>query len=105
VTTIKGLDTIAGLVGEPPPEIPVKYRTMCDQQVLISDWNASYIAIIPYCFKCKIPLDWYRPPSNDELFVCPNCGRVWVRGEGWPTHDDIKKEVSEAYDEWKEETT
>jgi len=87
MTHIPGLDTIMGLVGEPPPEIKVPYKLVKTENSCQQGWNACHIAIIPYCYKCKAVLVWHRPPHEkgheDELFTCPSCGRVWVRGEGW----------------------
>ena len=83
MTDIPGIDTIQNLVGEPPAEIPVSRETMSEQQVLMQDWNASFIAIIPYCYKCRQPLIWHSPPETDELFNCPSCGRIWVKGYDW----------------------
>ena len=88
---VPGLDTIKTLTGEPPVEIPIPHKLMKTQQISMQGWNACYIAIIPYCFKCKHPLVWHTPPDGDELFTCPNCGRVWVKGEGW---NDKTKKVS-----------
>jgi hypothetical protein len=81
---IPGLETIRGLVGEPPREIPVDIETMSEQQVLMQDWNSSFVAIIPYCFKCKAPLTWHTPPDEDLLFTCPTCSRRWIKGSSWP---------------------
>jgi len=87
MTHIPGLETIRGLVGEPPAEIKVPYKLMRTEHTCQQGWNACHIAVIPYCYKCKHPLIWHQPPHEeghgDELFTCPNCGRVWVRGEGW----------------------
>ena len=78
-----GLETIKGLVGSPPAEIALPRKVVAKQQTLMEEWNRCFIAIIPYCYKCKQPLVWYIPPDQEELFVCPGCGRVWVKGEGW----------------------
>lgn len=76
---VPGVETIQGLVGQPPPEIPVEKGVRADQQRLLIRWNKVFIAIIPYCFKCKVPLVWHMPPGEDnEIFTCPTCGRVWV---------------------------
>ena len=88
MTDTPGLETIRGLVGEPPSEIPVNRKTMKTQQELMEAWNSVFIAVIPYCYKCKAVLLWHQPPykeedNKDKIFTCPNCGRVWVRGEGW----------------------
>ena len=87
MTLVPGIETIRGLVGEPPAEIEVAYKTMLSQQRLLQQWNTHYIAIVPYCFKCKVPLAWHMAPreagAEDELFTCPNCGRVWVEDKEW----------------------
>lgn len=83
MTLVPGVDTIQGLVGEPPPEIPVEFKTMAKQQALLREWNGLFVAILPYCFKCKMPLVWHIPSDNDELFTCPSCGRVWVKDKAW----------------------
>jgi len=95
MTLVPGLETIRGLVGEPPIEIPINKKTMGTQQKLMEAWNTAFIAVIPYCYRCKVPLAWHQPPyekgHEDELFTCPSCGRVWVRGEGW--NDKTKKDT------------
>lgn len=83
VYEIPGLETIRGLVGEPPPKIPVDKDTMMKQQMLMQEWNPVFIAVIPFCYKCKVPLVWHTPPKSNTIFHCPQCGRIWVKGE-WP---------------------
>lgn len=86
MTQIPGLETIRGLAGEPQKQIEVGYKTMRAQDNLRQIWNVSYIAIIPYCFKCHQPLVWHSPPDGEDkniLFHCPRCKREWVKGEGW----------------------
>ena len=75
---VPGKDTIRGLAGEPPPEIKLCEKLMRQQNLLTQLWNSSFVAIIPYCFKCKVALDWHVPPDDGEVFTCPSCGRVWV---------------------------
>ena len=89
MVNVPGIETIRGLVGEPPPENCVDFKLMSGQQRLISEWNHIFIAILPFCFKCRVALVWHTPPDDDELFTCPSCGRVWVKGEGW--NDKTKK--------------
>jgi len=85
MTLVAGIDTIAGLAGQPPVEITVDFDTMAKQQKLLQQWNEVFIAIIPYCFKCKVALAWHRAPREEghelEIFTCPSCGRVWILGE------------------------
>jgi len=87
MTDIPGVETIRNLVGEPPPKIEVPYKLMSKEETLRPAWNHCFIAILPFCYKCKVPLVWHSAPREegheDELFTCPNCGRVWVKGEGW----------------------
>ena len=80
---IPGIDTIRGLAGEPPVTIQVPYRLLETEQVAMQGWNSIYIAIIPYCFKCKEPLTWHSPPKGENLFTCPKCGRIWMKGDDW----------------------
>ena len=88
MTEIAGLDTILGLVGEPPKKIPIPYDLMKYQELARQDWNTYHIAIIPYCFKCKEPLVWHHAPRGEEeeetIFHCPKCKRKWTRGKDFP---------------------
>lgn len=79
---VNGVDTIVGLSGEPPREIPIPHKLLETQQMLIQSWNASYAAVLPFCFKCKVPLVYHTNPKN-VLFHCPVCQRKWIKGEGW----------------------
>lgn len=81
---ISGVDTIRNLVGEPPKKIKVPYNLMKTEEISRQGWNAIFLAIIPYCYKCKVPLVWYIYPQDNVLFYCPECKREWVRGKGWP---------------------
>jgi len=78
-----GLDTIKDFDGVMPAEVGIPYTVMKKQQLLMQGWNACYIAIIPYCFKCKVPLVWHTYPEGNTLFHCPSCKTKWVKGEGW----------------------
>jgi len=80
---IPGLDTIMGLVGDPPMEIKVSYDTIKIAEGLRQVWNKSHIAFIPYCMKCKEPLVWISPPANGVLFKCPKCDRKWIKDKKW----------------------
>lgn len=80
---IPGLDTIMGLVGNPPMEIPISYNSIKIAEGLRQVWNRSHIAFIPYCMKCKEPLVWVSPPANGALFKCPTCKRKWVKDKEW----------------------
>ena len=78
---IPGIDTIGGLAGSPPMVSVVPYKIMHTEELLRQAWNAVNIAIIPYCYKCKVPLDWHSPHDNNKVFTCPSCNRQWVLGE------------------------
>lgn len=85
---IPGVDAIKGLVGPPPMVNVIPYKAMEIGESLRQIWNTNYIAFIPYCFKCKVPLDWHSPPDGNKIFTCPNCNREWVIGE---KNDKAKK--------------
>ncbi len=78
-----GLDTIRGLVGEPPAEVKIPYKVVRKQHLLLQEWNSFYIAIIPYCFKCKEILVWHHKPNDGVLFHCPRCNRKWTKDDNW----------------------
>ena len=80
---VNGLDTITELSDEPPKKIQIPFKLEYKQQSLQQGWNACYIAIIPYCFKCKEPLVWHRYPTSNVIFHCPKCNRKWIRGDDW----------------------
>ena len=87
-----GLETIMGLVGEPPAEIKIPYRLIKKQKVLLSEWNSLHIAIIPYCIKCKEPLVWHHKPDDGVLFHCPKCKRKWIQDGSWKKVEESKNE-------------
>ena len=78
-----GLDTIIGLVGQPPKTISVPYKIMRTEELLRQGWNGLYIAIIPYCFKCREPLVWHNSSNGKVLFHCPKCKRKWLKDKNW----------------------
>jgi len=90
---IPGVDTIRGLSGTPPMVNVIPYRVMEVGESLRQVWNSIYIAFIPYCFKCKVPLDWHTPPDGHKVFTCPNCNRQWVLGG---RNDRTKKDTKTA---------
>lgn len=82
---IDGISTICGLVGEPARTIDISFKDLKGTQIAMVDMNHRYIALVPYCFKCKSPLHWVRGPKSEQrIFVCKSCNRVWTKGEGWP---------------------
>lgn len=74
---IKGIDTITGLVGDPPIEIPISRKTINKGTALLREWNDCFLAFLPYCFKCKEPVDWAQEQEG-VVFICPKCNRKWV---------------------------
>ena len=81
---VAGEDTIQGLVGKPPEVILLDYDTVRVAESLRQIWNKKFMAFIPYCYLCKVPLVWHSPPEEDHiLFHCPKCDRAWKRDEKW----------------------
>ncbi len=76
---VPGIETIVNLVGEPPPLLELERKEVVKQQYLQEYWNGRFIAMIPYCYSCKVPLDWHTAPrDNSTMFSCPNCKRMWI---------------------------
>lgn len=93
MTEVSGLDIIAGLAGEPPNGIFIGKKLRSKQQLLISQWNGHYIAVVLYCYKCKEPLTWHTEPKDDNIvFHCPRCKRIWMTEE----EDEQNKENTQA---------
>lgn len=83
---VNGVDAIVGSVGPLPRKVGLEFLLVGKQQLLMNHWNHRHIAIIPYCIKCKVPLDWIteRSHGDDRIFECPKCGVVWIKeGEEW----------------------
>lgn len=91
---VNGIDTIQELVGSLPKKISLPFNLEEKQQVLQQAWNMRYVAIVPFCVKCKVPLVWHTHPNGEVLFHCPSCEAAWVKGEGWDGHggDGPRKE-------------
>jgi len=85
-TQVNGIDTIQELAGGLPKKILLPFNLEEKQQVLQQAWNMRYVAIVPFCMKCKAPLVWHTHPDGEVLFHCPNCKAAWVKGEGWGGH-------------------
>ena len=81
---VEGLDTIRGLVGEPPKTISIPLDLQRVASIAQSGWNAVHIAMLPFCFKCKEPLTWHTHPQGQILYHCPKCKRQWLKGKDWP---------------------
>ena len=96
---IKGEDTMQGLVGEPPKKIILPYNLVTAEDLLRPKWNGHFIAIVPYCFKCKVPLNWHTPPDGNALFDCPKCKRKWIKDKNWgreakATHNKLSNKLN-----------
>ena len=76
---VKGVDTILGLVGEPPLNISIEEKVISICRSLLRALNERHLAFIPYCFKCREPVNWMIPVADDGvMFKCPKCGRTWT---------------------------
>ncbi len=76
---VKGVDTILGLVGEPPQNIQIGEKVIAVCRSLIRVLNEHYLAFLPYCFKCREPVNWMIPATEEGvMFKCPTCGRTWI---------------------------
>ena len=79
MTEINGLDTIIAYDITLPEEIELDKDLVLSETLLMPAWSSKYIAIIPYCFKCREPLVWHRPPRDDDtIFHCPKCKTRWI---------------------------
>lgn len=72
-----GVDSIIGVVGSPPMLLTISEESVRIAEGLKQVWNTSHIAFLPYCMKCKEPLNWVSPKENDVIFRCPKCHREW----------------------------
>ena len=78
MTEIVGIDTIYGLTGSPPKEIEIEKSLIKEGTSLMREWNAKFLAFVPYCYSCKEPLNWYNPLTEEGyIFRCPKCNRKW----------------------------
>lgn len=80
---VPGVETIRGLVGEPPMRIEIPFKLQKSEEMARQEWNHCHIAIILYCYKCKKPLVWHTYPQDEILYHCPECKREWTRGQDW----------------------
>ncbi len=78
---INGVDTIRPLVGNLPTELTIPRELVKAAELVRQGWNLKYVAVVPYCFKCKCPLNWHIheeiPASDNIIFDCPQCHTVW----------------------------
>lgn len=92
--TIKGLDTIMECVGPWPKQMQIDARSLYDAQLLKDRWNDNHIAFLPFCMKCKQPLNWIREDPSD-IFQCSQCGTKWVKSDSWKEDfAKLKKELN-----------
>jgi len=79
---IKGIDTIKlDKAMTPPKTVDIGFNAMKALQEAQDIANRKWIAIIPYCVVCKVPLTWVR--DSDMVFECPQCGMEWYKANGW----------------------
>ena len=97
---VNGIDTIQGLEGEMPKKIEIPFSIQYTQHTLQQGWNKIYMAIVPYCFKCKVPLVWHTHPK-DILYHCPNCGTQWIKAKGWDESEAKAKIIKDMVGEDK----
>jgi len=83
VVRVSGVDSMLGLVGEPPKEIELSYTLVASLQRVISLFNPHHLGIVPYCFKCRTPVDWFSPFKDRAIFICPVCKCQWKQSENW----------------------
>ena len=94
---LKGLDTITSPTSATPTAVQVDYDVVLVTQAVMALWNRRHIALLPFCIKCKVALDWHVPDnkgealSSDVLFECPECKAKWVQDYDW----DNKKTIEE----------
>ena len=48
MVNVSGIETIMNLVGKPPMEVELNWKTVEKQQALLRDWNSLYIAMLPF---------------------------------------------------------
>ena len=82
---LDGVDTInTFLVADMPKEPKISADTMMKQTLVSNEWNKAYIAMLPTCFLCKVPLVWHTNPGKDAvLFHCPECKTMWKKDRNW----------------------
>lgn len=76
-----GLDTLQSNNITLPEEIHVTFALMSTAETLKQVLNAKGMGFIPYCLRCRVPLDWIR--SSEVLFECPTCHTKWIKDVTW----------------------
>ena len=86
-TEMPGVDTISStIVQKPPKTVDIGAITMKALQEAQTIALHKWMAIIPYCIVCKVPLTWVR--NSSLLFKCPKCGMRWKKARTWD--EDMK---------------
>jgi len=81
---INGIGSIQSVVGTMPKEISISYQILKGGELLRQAWNSKHLAFVPFCFKCKVAVDWITEEhDNRVVFVCPQCGTEWVRDKSY----------------------
>lgn len=79
---INGVDTINQVDKKlAPKSVNVTFGAMKALQEAQTIAIRKWMAIIPYCVVCKVPLVWVR--NSTLLFECPECGMKWYKNNGW----------------------
>ena len=78
---INGLDTIIPIKSVAPKTVSIGFSAMKAIEEAKAIANYKWIAIIPYCIVCKVPLVWVS--NSKTLFICPKCGIRWHKANGW----------------------
>jgi len=84
---INGLDTITLDKNITPPKfVDIGFNAIGALQEAQIIANYKWIAIVPYCVACRVPLTWIR--DSDLVFECPQCGMKWKKANGWDKAKD-----------------
>jgi len=87
VEKIKGIDTITlDKIIVPPKSVNITFGVMKALHEAQTIASYRWIAIMPYCMLCKVPLTWVR--DSDLVFECPQCGMQWYKKNGWDKAKD-----------------
>ena len=72
--------------GQAPP-VAISVYLLYYLESLRARINREGLCMMLYCSNCKNPIDLVY--YSDELFICPKCGRNWVKDDRWK--DDIEE--------------
>lgn len=79
-TIIPGIETMRGCA-LPPSQIHIEFKLAQTLQGIQTVANSKWIAVIPYCAYCRVPLDWVR--NSQILHRCPKCHTEWLKSVTW----------------------